>query len=80
MVALVDALEDRGFVTRQRDPADRRGQRVGATTKGATALERGQWAVRVAEEEFLEGLSKPEQREFRRLLSKLIANRSPPSN
>src|SRR5207248_1737728 len=42
MVALVDALEDRGFVTRQRDPADRRGQRVGATTKGATALERGQ--------------------------------------
>lgn len=78
MVALVDALERGGLVQRRRDPDDRRGQRVSLTTKGAKVLGRAERAVGVAEQEFLEGLSKREQREFRRLLSKLVASSSPP--
>lgn len=72
MVALIDALERAGLVRRQRDPDDRRGQRVSTTTKGAKVLGRAHRAVRVAEQEFLDGLSDAEQLEFRRLLGALV--------
>jgi DNA-binding MarR family transcriptional regulator len=38
IVAVVDQLESKGFVSRQRDPADRRRSRVTPTPKGLKAL------------------------------------------
>ena len=73
MVALIDALEERGLVARGRDPVDRRGYRIAITRKGTTALVKAMTAVDAAEEAFLARLSHAERRQFRRLLTKLAA-------
>ncbi|HYB25115.1 MAG TPA: MarR family transcriptional regulator [Solirubrobacteraceae bacterium] len=72
MVALIDALELSQLVKRRRDPADRRGQLVLLTAKGTKLLPRALEAVAGVEDDFLAGLSSPEQREFRRLLAKAV--------
>ncbi|MGH2871945.1 MAG: MarR family transcriptional regulator, partial [Solirubrobacteraceae bacterium] len=76
MVALVDALERAGMVARRHDPADRRGRRVTLTRAGADALRAAHDAVASVEEEFLAPLTEAEQRQFRRLLAKLVLARA----
>ena len=75
MVALVDALEQRRLVDRRRDPVDRRGYRVSITRRGANILRQAHDAILAVEQEFLERLTAHEQRQFRRLLSKLALER-----
>lgn len=73
MVSLVDELEQKGLVARQRDPADRRAYALHLTPKGRRLLARADRAVKRAEDEFLTVLSAEERRQLKTLLRRLIA-------
>jgi len=71
MVALLDDLEDKGYVTRQRHPRDRRAFLVHPTDSGQTAKVA---AVRILDEQqrlFLAPLTPAERRELAALLMRL---------
>lgn len=70
---LVDGLEKRDWVARQRDPADRRAHVVGLTEAGEQALADIKPAVIEAKKELLAPLSDDEQDQLRDLLTRLIA-------
>lgn len=69
---LVDALETRDWVARQRDPADRRAHVVGLTEAGEQALTKIKPAVSRAKQELLSPLTEAEQNQLRDLLMRLI--------
>src|SRR5215216_1324228 len=56
LVGLLDELEDRGLVVRQRDPADRRRHVVEMTAAGRKALARARRLSARLEDEFLSSL------------------------
>jgi DNA-binding MarR family transcriptional regulator len=56
VVAAIDDLEDRGLVTRSRDPADRRRSRVTLTNPGSKALARADELAEAAVAELFTGL------------------------
>ena len=56
MVAVADALEEKGFAVRERSPADRRAYELRATAQGRRTLGRAARAMHRAEAEFLEAL------------------------
>lgn len=58
MVALVDVLEDKGFVERRRSPEDRRKNIVELTEAGRDTLEKAERARGEVEREFLAPLGK----------------------
>ena len=73
MVALLDDLEDKGYVTRRRHPRDRRAFLIDPTGSGRTAKAA---AVRVLDEQqrrFLAPLSLAERRQLAGLLTRLNA-------
>jgi DNA-binding MarR family transcriptional regulator len=72
MVALIDALEDKGLVVRTPYPADRRKNVVALTPSGRDTLERASVASRDAERRFLAPLSDAEAARLRASLQKLI--------
>ena len=72
MVALLDALEDKGLVARTPDAADRRRNVIELTRKGRTTLERGTRASDEAEARLLEGLGEADAAALRRLLLRLV--------
>src|SRR3954469_12662843 len=61
IVALVDELEDRGWLLRERDPDDRRRHRLRITPKGRKVHAAAVRAVTVAEREFLAPLDRSER-------------------
>lgn len=69
---LVDGLEKRGWLMRNRDPADRRAHVVGLTGAGQKALADIQPAVTESKKELLAPLSEAEQDQLRDLLARLI--------
>ena len=74
MVGLLDALEGRGLVVRQPDPADRRRNVVVVTDTGRIALKKAKAASDKAERELLAGLSPTEARQLRDLLSRVLGH------
>ena len=72
VVTWLNELEDQGYVTRLRDPEDRRKHNVAITEAGATALERAETELRRLEDEALVGLSTDERAQLRRLLAKAL--------
>ena len=76
MVATVDQLEQRGLVTRQPDPSDRRANRVELTARGRTTLVRVTGAVAAAERQLLAPLSTEEQATLSSLLRRVAARAS----
>jgi len=71
---LIDALEERGWAARGRDPADRRAHVVTLTDDGrATLSERIRPAAQAATQELLSPLNADEQAQLRGLLSRLCA-------
>jgi DNA-binding MarR family transcriptional regulator len=68
MVAMIDSLEEAGYVARCRNPADRRQQLLELTPAGRGARERAERIAVEAEREFLSPLSAGEAKELRRLL------------
>jgi DNA-binding MarR family transcriptional regulator len=77
LVGLLDELEDRGLIERQRDPADRRRQLVRMTPAGRRALERVRRLAQRLEDEFLAPLDEKERRQLHTLLLRLGAEHLP---
>ena len=71
LVGLLDELEDRGLIERQRDPADRRRMLVRMTAAGRRALERVRRLAQRLEDEFLAPLDEKERRQLHTLLLRL---------
>jgi DNA-binding MarR family transcriptional regulator len=80
MVALVDALEERGYVRRERNPEDRRAYLLTITPEGRRALRRAEEAMAMAESRVLASLDTGEREQLLSLLGKVAADigRPPP--
>jgi DNA-binding MarR family transcriptional regulator len=74
LVGMLDELEDRGFVARRRDPADRRRHLVTLTAKGQAAVRNLRAVTSQVEESFLVPLDAQERTELHRLLIKLVTH------
>ena len=61
MVSLVDQLERRGLVRRERNPADRRAYTIGLTAEGRDLQRNAEAALDAAAAEFFGALSEHEQ-------------------
>jgi DNA-binding MarR family transcriptional regulator len=72
VVTWLNELEEQGYITRLRDPDDRRKHNVAITDAGAAALERAETELRKLEDEALAGLSADERTQLRRLLAKAL--------
>ena len=71
MVAVADALEEKGFAVRERSPADRRAYELRATAQGRRTLGRAARAMQRAEAEFLEALSERQRGQLKSMLRRL---------
>jgi DNA-binding MarR family transcriptional regulator len=72
MVALIDDLEEAGYVKRERNPEDRRAYVITLTARGKKAQARAEEAIDAHALEFFGQLSDAEQQQLRRLLEGLI--------
>src|SRR5512132_2684615 len=77
LVGLLDELEERGLVERQRDPNDRRRHLVQLTAEGKRTLRRLRALARELDAAFLEPLSDAERDKLHTLLLKLAAKHEP---
>jgi DNA-binding MarR family transcriptional regulator len=68
VVGLLNPLEEQGFVTRDRDPADRRRHTVSLTRGGAKHLKAAASAQRAVEDELFAALSADQREQLRTLL------------
>ena len=80
MVALVDSLEERGYVRRERNPADRRAYLLQLTPEGRRMQVRARKVMLGAEDQLLGSLNQSERQQLRELLAKVAADigRPPP--
>lgn len=76
MVALINELTDRGLLSREADPADRRAFALRLTDQGLTALEACIARIEVHEQEMLTGFSAAERAMLLELLAR-IERRAP---
>ena len=72
MTGIVDRLVERGVISRQRNPEDRRTLRVSLTTEGENLLIKIKEKKRVRLKLFLEELSATERSDFVRLTQKYL--------
>jgi DNA-binding MarR family transcriptional regulator len=72
LVGYLDEIERRGLVQRDRDPDDRRRQRVTLTPSGATLVRRLQEVAQRSQREFLQVLSEPERETLIALLHRVL--------
>jgi DNA-binding MarR family transcriptional regulator len=79
LVTLLNPLETDGFVTRNRDSADRRRHVVTLTAKGKRKLERAAEAQRQVEDTIFAGLCSEQRAQLRQLLIALRDSRGPTS-
>ena len=77
VLALLDSLEDRALITRQRDPQDRRRHVVTITTKGERELAQLREIVTGFEEEFLAPLDPESRKKLHELLQQLACAHDP---
>jgi len=72
VVGLVDELETRGLLTRQRHPDDRRRSVLALTPAGVKLLRKATARTTAAEQAFLADLAPAEQRTFRESLARVV--------
>ena len=77
VVALLDSLEQRDLVTRQRDPKDRRRHVVSITAAGKRRLVELRALVRTLEDEFFAPLDEAKRKTLHGLLVELAARNDP---
>jgi DNA-binding MarR family transcriptional regulator len=73
MTATLDVLEDRGWVVRRPNPADRRSVLVEITAAGRATADQFLPGIRLVEREVMSGLSERENRQLVTLLGKVLA-------
>lgn len=76
VVAAVNDLQERRFVTKEKDPNDARRNVVALTRAGRTELARLDKVVAAIQDEFLAPLTDTERRQLIRILTKLAQNES----
>jgi DNA-binding MarR family transcriptional regulator len=72
VVRLLDQLEQRGLVTREVDPTDRRRHRIALTPAGRKLVQQATPTVEQAEERYLSGLTATERRTLASLLQRVV--------
>ena len=77
LVALLDSLEERGLISRQRDPHDRRRHVVTITAAGKRQLSRLRAIVKQFEDEFFAPLDEEARARFHAQLLRLAAVHDP---
>jgi DNA-binding MarR family transcriptional regulator len=77
VVLLLNELEDLGYVTRLRDPGDRRRHLVQLTAAGRDALARTEQAQGAIEDEVLGALAPDERTTLKQLLSRALRSVEP---
>jgi DNA-binding MarR family transcriptional regulator len=77
LVAVLDALEARGLILRQRDPHDRRRHAVSITPDGKRQLQRLRTIAKELEDEFFGALDAEDRATLHRLLSEVACARDP---
>jgi DNA-binding MarR family transcriptional regulator len=77
VVLLLNELEELGYVTRLRDPEDRRRHVVELTSAGRAALERTARAQGQIEDEVLQALDPAERKTLRQLLARALRSVEP---
>jgi len=77
LVALLDSLEQRELIARQRDPQDRRRHVVSITSAGERELDRLRWMMKKLEDEYFSPLDDAERKALYSLLSKLATCNDP---
>ncbi len=77
VVLLLNELEDLGYVTRRRDPLDRRRHLVDLTAQGRHAMNEAERAQAGIEDEVLEALDADERATLWRLLSRALYSAEP---
>jgi MarR family transcriptional regulator, lower aerobic nicotinate degradation pathway regulator len=77
LVALLDSLEERGLVARQRDPQDRRRHVVSITADGKRDLGRLRELTKTLEDEYFGPLDEDERGTLRELLQRLACHNDP---
>jgi DNA-binding MarR family transcriptional regulator len=73
VVGLLNELEQRGLIARQRDPADRRRHIVSVSAAGTSELASSDAAVSQVEDDLLAALSPAERAQLRDLLTRAVA-------
>jgi DNA-binding MarR family transcriptional regulator len=79
VVLLLNELEDLGYVSRRRDPKDRRRHLVDLTAGGQQALERAEHAQEQIEDDVLQALDAEERATLWRLLTRALYAVDPPA-
>jgi DNA-binding MarR family transcriptional regulator len=77
VVLLLNELEDVGYVTRRRDPDDRRRHRVDLTDAGRRAQTRAELAQETIEDDVLSALDDDERASLWRLLGRALRGAEP---
>jgi DNA-binding MarR family transcriptional regulator len=77
VVLVLNELENRGHISRRRDPRDRRRHRVEITKAGGKALERAEQAQKGVEEDVLKALNAADRATLWRLLSRAVHSAEP---
>jgi len=77
LVALLDSLEERALIVRQRDPHDRRRHVVSITAAGKQELVKLRALIREVEDEYFGPLDPEERHLFHKLLLRLAVKNDP---
>jgi DNA-binding MarR family transcriptional regulator len=77
VVLLLNELEDLGYITRLRDPLDRRRHRVQLTSQGVDALAHAELAQETIEDDVLQALDADERATLWRLLTRALRGAEP---
>jgi MarR family transcriptional regulator, lower aerobic nicotinate degradation pathway regulator len=75
LVGVMDILESAGFVSRQRDPADRRRHLLNVTPEGHEAVKRLRKVMSEVDDEILTPLTANQREQLHNLLAKVVAHR-----